>query len=130
MFSKTEKLESFIGQNSQFTGDVVTKGTLRVDGTLTGNVDADWLILGEKSFIKGNITVGGIMIAGKVEGNITARELIEVKSKGQVIGDISTTKLVVLEGGLIDGTIVMKQESSKKVIDLNKSLLNKEHAAH
>ena len=54
MFSKnTEKLESFIGINSNFKGDIKTQGTLRVDGTVEGNIETDWLILGETSHLKG-----------------------------------------------------------------------------
>ncbi|MGQ9569851.1 MAG: polymer-forming cytoskeletal protein [Thermodesulfovibrionales bacterium] len=43
-----EKLESFIGANSNFKGDINTKGTLRIDGNIEGNVNADWVILSEK----------------------------------------------------------------------------------
>lgn len=41
-----EKLESFVGINSNFKGDMDTKGTLRIDGTMDGNVTTDWVILG------------------------------------------------------------------------------------
>ncbi|MBA3071111.1 MAG: polymer-forming cytoskeletal protein, partial [Nitrospirae bacterium] len=55
MFSKnTEKLESFIGINSHFKGDIKTQGTLRIDGTVEGNIETDWLILGETSHLKGD----------------------------------------------------------------------------
>jgi cytoskeletal protein CcmA (bactofilin family) len=110
-----EKLESFVGRNSQFTGDIATKGTLRVDGQITGNVEADWLILGAKALIKGNASVVGMVVGGTIEGNVTARELVEVKNKGQIVGDIVTTKLVVVEGGVILGRIAMQREGAKVV---------------
>ncbi|NIT03463.1 polymer-forming cytoskeletal protein, partial [Candidatus Saccharibacteria bacterium] len=47
MFAKGEKLESFIGQNTQFRGEMSTKGTLRIDGNVEGNINADWLIVGD-----------------------------------------------------------------------------------
>ena len=110
-----EKLESFVGVNSNFKGDMDTKGTLRIDGTMDGNVTADWVILGEKAFLKGNITARGIIIGGKVEGNLKAKEIIEVKSKGQVSGDISTTKLSIVEGAVFNGKAFMEKEESKIV---------------
>jgi len=120
MFKDKQKdLETVIGKNTQFTGDIVAKGTLCIDGRVVGNVEADWLILGEKSYLKGNSRVGGIVVGGYLEGNVEAREIIEVKSKGQVRGDISTAKLVVLEGGSVDGRVSMKVEGSK-VVELNK----------
>jgi cytoskeletal protein CcmA (bactofilin family) len=116
MFTKnTEKLESFIGNNSNFKGDIDTKGTLRIDGTMDGNVNADWVILGEKAFLKGNITARGIIIGGRVEGNLKAKEIVEIKPKGQVSGDISTSKLTIIEGGIFDGRSSMMKDESKIV---------------
>jgi cytoskeletal protein CcmA (bactofilin family) len=114
MFTKnTEKLESFIGANSKFRGDIETKGTLRIDGILEGNVQADWVILGEKSSVRGDINGRGIIIGGSVDGNLRAKEIIEIKSKGRVTGDIATSKLTISEGGVFDGRSTMQNGESK-----------------
>lgn len=116
MFTRnTEKLESFVGANSHFKGEVKSKGTLRIDGTVEGNVETDWLILGEKAHLKGDATARGIIVGGKIEGNVTAREILEIKAKGQVIGDISAAKLTISEGGMLEGRSFMQKEDSKIV---------------
>lgn len=116
MFSKnTDKLESFVGINSHFKGDIKSKGTVRVDGTVEGDVEADWLILGEKASIRGNVASRGIIVGGKIEGIIHAKEIIEIKNKGQVIGDINTARLTVSEGGLLEGRSSMHMEDSNVV---------------
>lgn len=116
MFNRnTEKLESFIGANSNFTGDVDIKGTLRVDGGLAGNVNADWVILGEKGTIKGDVSARGIIVGGRIEGNLRAKEIIEIKSKGRISGDIHTSKLTIAEGGVFDGKAAMTKEESKVI---------------
>jgi cytoskeletal protein CcmA (bactofilin family) len=116
MFSKnTEKLESLIGVNSHFKGDVMSKGTLRIDGTVEGNVEADWLILGEKAGLKGDVAARGIIVGGRIEGNVTAREILEIRPKGQVIGDVTAVKLVVSEGGMLVGRTSMNREGSNVV---------------
>lgn len=118
MFHKnTEKLESFIGANSLFKGDVDTKGTLRVDGVVEGNIVADWVVLGESSHIKGDITARGIVIGGRVDGNIKAKEIVEIKNKGQLHGEIFTNKLVIAEGGILEGRTRMHQHEESKVIE-------------
>ena len=118
MFSKnTEKLESFIGINSNFKGDIKTQGTLRVDGTVEGNIETDWLILGETSHLKGDASSRGIIVGGRVDGNLTAREIIEIKAKGQVTGELATTKLSIAEGAMFDGRSSMIREESN-VIEL------------
>lgn len=116
MFSnKSEKLESFIGTNSAFKGDISTKGTLRVDGKVTGNIDADWVVLGERAYVKGDINAGGVVTGGTIEGSIKAKELVEIKNKGVIRGDLFTSKLIVIEGGVIDGKVAMQREATNLI---------------
>ncbi|MFZ5906890.1 MAG: bactofilin family protein [Nitrospirota bacterium] len=116
MFTRnTEKLESFVGTNSAFRGNIEAKGTLRIDGKLEGNVQADWVILGEKSSVKGDISARGIIVGGTVDGNLRAKEIIEIKAKGRVTGDTVTAKLTISEGGIFDGRSTMAREESKIV---------------
>jgi cytoskeletal protein CcmA (bactofilin family) len=122
MLSKKENLETFIGKNTHLKGNITTKGTLRVDGRVTGNVEADWLIIGEKALVKGDVSAGGVVIGGTLEGNVTAKESVEIKRKGRVAGDLVTSKLLVIEGGIIDGRISMLKEGSN-VIELDKGKL-------
>lgn len=116
MFHKnTEKLESFVGEGSVFKGEIKTKGTLRVDGTIEGNIIADWVILGGKSNIKGDITARGIIVGGMVTGNLKAKEIVEIKNKGQVSGEIFTSKLTIVEGAVFDGRSSMHKDEVKVV---------------
>ncbi len=122
MMSKKENLETFVGANTHIKGDITTKGTLRMDGRISGNVESDWLIIGEKALVKGDAQVTGLVVGGTLEGNVKAREVVEIKRKGQISGDIVTSKLLVIEGGIIDGKISMLKEGSK-VIELNQDKL-------
>jgi cytoskeletal protein CcmA (bactofilin family) len=117
MFSKdAEKLESFVGSNAQLKGEMNVKGTLRVDGAIEGRVNADWVILSETALVKGDITAQKIIIGGRVEGNLRAKDLVEIQAKGKVLGEIFTNKLAVTEGGEFNGKIEMNLEESK-IID-------------
>jgi cytoskeletal protein CcmA (bactofilin family) len=109
----TEKLESFIGAGSTFKGEIETKGTLRIDGQMEGNILADWVILGEKSSFRGNVTARGIVIGGRLMGNLDAKEIVEIEAKGHVTGDIHTVKMTIAEGAVFDGRSSMtKQEDN------------------
>jgi cytoskeletal protein CcmA (bactofilin family) len=117
MFSKdAEKLESFVGSNAHFKGEMNVKGTLRLDGAIEGCVNADRVILSETALVKGDIAAQKIIIGGRVEGNLRAQELVEIQSKGKVLGEIFTDKLSVAEGAEFNGKIQMKSEESK-IID-------------
>jgi cytoskeletal protein CcmA (bactofilin family) len=110
MFAKDrEKMESLLGSSSNFKGDLNVKGTLRVDGRAEGKLDADCVILSESATVKGEIQGKKIIIGGTVEGNVRAKELVEIKSKGKVLGDIFSQKLVVIEGAEFNGRIETKK---------------------
>lgn len=114
MFSRknNEKLESFIGVNSSFKGDIKTKGTLRIDGSVEGNIETDWLIIGEKGILTGDVRANGVIVGGKIEGMVTAKEIIEIKGKGEITGDINTPKLSVSEGAILNGKATMAKDSN------------------
>jgi cytoskeletal protein CcmA (bactofilin family) len=115
---KNDKLESFIGVNSEFKGDITVPGTLRIDGKITGNVTAGWIIVGEKAFIKGDLFATGIVVGGRVEGTIKADDIVELKPTAHLYGDIISTKLAIAEGGIFMGRSVT-QGSEAKLIDFS-----------
>jgi cytoskeletal protein CcmA (bactofilin family) len=108
-----EKLRSFVGAESEFRGEIKVRGTLRMDGLVTGRVQADEVILSEAATIKGDILARKIIVGGKVEGNIRAAERVEIGSKGKVQGDIFTNSLSVMEGGEFNGKVEMRVDESK-----------------
>jgi cytoskeletal protein CcmA (bactofilin family) len=118
MFAKDpEKMESFLGANSTFKGEVKVKGTLRVDGLVEGCLEAECVVLSERALVKGEVKGRKLIIGGTVEGNLCAHEIVEIKSKGRILGDIHTPKLTVSEGAECNGRIEMKRQEAK-VIDL------------
>src|SRR6266436_7670710 len=85
--------------------DVEIKGTLKFSGELTfdGNLDGDInsegsLNLGDNAVVKGNLNVHNVVVRGKINGNIVAKEKIDIKSKAELFGDVRTPKLVIEEG--------------------------------
>lgn len=116
MFKKSvQKLETIIGNESTVTGELNIKGTLRVDGIIEGDVFADWVIVGETGRVHGNVKSRGMVVGGRVEGNIDASEIVEIKGKGEVNGEICTAKLAMSEGALFDGHSTMKKTASLEV---------------
>ena len=114
MFSKdTGKLESLIGVDTDFQGELNVKGTLRVDGRVDGRLNAECVILSETAVVKGEVTAKKIIVGGKVEENLRAQEILEIRAKGKVLGDIFTNKLSVMQGGEFNGKIEMKIDESK-----------------
>jgi len=105
---KSRELETIIGNGTHIAGEISTKGTVRIDGAVEGNIDADWVIVGELGNIRGNTRTKGIVIGGSVEGNIDAEETVELTGKSSVCGEIVTKKLSIAEGAIFDGHSRMK----------------------
>ena len=85
--------------------DVELSGTLRFAGELTfdGKLDGDihsegTLNLGDNAVVKGNINVLAVTVRGRVNGNITAKEKIDIKTRTELFGDIRAPRLVMEEG--------------------------------
>ncbi len=110
MFSKKQqRLETIIGPESNIKGELSSKGTLRIDGTLDGNITADWVILGETGVVNGDVAATGMIIGGRIKGNIRASEMVEIRTKGEVVGEIYTAKLTIQEGAVFDGHSIMQR---------------------
>ncbi|MFZ5996085.1 MAG: bactofilin family protein [Nitrospirota bacterium] len=118
MFSKkSEKLEALVGHQSEFKGDIVTQGTFRVDGKYEGNITADWVVIGEKGTVNGDIIAKNVVIGGKLSGNIKAEELVEIKQSGQIYGEIVSRKLSIAEGATFEGRSLVQKEDSNNVVN-------------
>jgi cytoskeletal protein CcmA (bactofilin family) len=85
--------------------DVEIKGTLKFAGELTfegkleGEVQTEGLLnVGDTAVINGNINAQSVVVRGKVNGNLTAKEKIDLKAKAEIFGDIRAAKLVIEEG--------------------------------
>src|SRR5882724_11688514 len=87
------------------TSEVEINGTLKFSGELTfegkleGEIVSDGALqLGDSAVITGNINVASVVARGKINGNINAKDKIEIKAKTELFGDIKASKLVIEEG--------------------------------
>lgn len=117
-----KEIETIIGENTLFQGTIKTKGSIRVDGRLEGSIiEAAHVVVGVKGYIQGDITAHSVIIGGKVNGNVTATESIELQSGSQLLGDIHTSSLTIGEGAIFEGHCVMTSEKTK-VIELDQQM--------
>jgi cytoskeletal protein CcmA (bactofilin family) len=107
--NKQQKLDVIIGADSVIRGELTSRGAVRIDGTLEGNVTADCLIIGEKGAVTGDAAVRRMIIGGRIVGDIRAADSVDIQHKGAVCGDISSTRLTIAEGGAFDGRSTMNR---------------------
>lgn len=91
--------ESVIASQVEITGTIKSSGSVRIDGKLEGELQCSGdAIIGKSAMIKGNLIVNSISVEGAVNGNITAKDRIEMKSSARVNGDIRAKRLSVEDG--------------------------------
>jgi cytoskeletal protein CcmA (bactofilin family) len=111
MFSKRQpKLDTIVGPGSILKGDLTSKGTVKVDGRIEGNVTADCLVIGEAGTLTGDVTVREIVVGGRITGTIHAADGVDILRKGEVCGDIFSARLTIAEGGHFDGRSNMQHQ--------------------
>ncbi len=110
MFGKRQPaMETIIGAGTFFSGELSSKGTVRIDGALEGRIRADWIIVGDSGTVVGNIICRGMIVGGKIEGTVHAAELVDIKASGGLLGEIHAARLAVSEGGTIEGHSYMNK---------------------
>lgn len=97
--TSTSDSKNLLNADVELQGALRFAGELTFDGKLDGDINADGtLILGDNAVVKGNINVNSVVMRGKVTGNVTAKDKIDIKSRTELFGDIRTARLVIEEG--------------------------------
>jgi len=97
-----------IGVGTVVTGDVQSKGDIRVDGTLKGSVNTSGkVVLGKEGTIEGDIVCNSADVSGVVQAKITVSQLLSLKSTAKLNGDIITNKLSIEPGATFTGSCSM-----------------------
>jgi cytoskeletal protein CcmA (bactofilin family) len=100
---------SLLDAQLSMTGDLDTAGSLRIDGKLEGNIRrADTVVLGVGASMSGDIHAREVVIGGTITGNIHATERVELQATAIVTGDVLTQTILVQEGGVVNGRVLMR----------------------
>lgn len=98
-------VNSIIGEGTRFKGEFDLNGLLRIDGDFTGVIRTKGKVLvGRNGRAECTVHAGTVVVGGVVKGEITSTEKVIVLSTGLVLGSVSTPRLIVEEGVILDGT--------------------------
>lgn len=105
---------SVVGIGMKVIGDIEAGGVVRVEGTVEGSIrGARQILLDRTGVIQGDIYADEIVLGGRIVGTVNAAERVEVQSSSRIEGDIHTRSIVVLEGGIINGSVRMEEQGSR-----------------
>ena len=105
---ETTSAVNMIGVGTVITGDVYSKGDIRVDGILKGSVITEGkVVLGREGIIEGDIECSTADISGVIKAKITVSQLLSLKTSSKLNGDIITNKLSIEPGAEFTGSCSM-----------------------
>lgn len=107
----SSELNAFLGVGTEYRGKLDFVGTVRIDGRFEGEISTDGdLILGRKASIDGTVRVGRLTSCGHIKGDVVVEEKAVLEKTSVLSGSLSTTVLVVEQGAIIEGSVMMNAE--------------------
>ncbi len=108
---------NIVGMGTEIYGGLDTKGDIRVDGKITGDVKSKAkVVIGVTGEIIGNICAESAEISGFIKGNLNITEILYLKATATVNGDVSSNKLVVENGANLTGHCQTGVSQTKSIL--------------
>ena len=106
--AKSNEIENhninLIGTGTMIEGNIVSNGDIRIDGSLKGNLTTKGkAIVGDTGKIIGEVNCKNFEVEGTVEGKLVVVDLLSLRAKSKILGDISTSKLAIEPGAVFTG---------------------------
>ena len=99
---------TIVGAGARLEGNVVSAGSLRIDGQVKGQINAEGDVeLSPQSQVEADIRAQNVSVAGSFKGNLIVKGKAHLARGGRIEGNITSKTLVVEEGGMFHGQSVM-----------------------
>ena len=107
-----ESSQGRISRGVEVSGDVRFAGMLQVEGRVSGKLisESGTLVIEQTGEVNAEVEVGVCVIRGALHGNLNIGSRVEVSRTGRIQGDIKTPVLIVEEGALLMGSVLMGGE--------------------
>ena len=108
--SNQEPFNTIIGEGTQFNGEFILDGSLRIDGIFMGKIlSHSKVLVGPTGHIKTNIQAQNVEVSGRVDGDIYALGVVHLIKGAKIYGDIISANLVIDEGVIFEGRAKINQ---------------------
>ena len=104
----TDSEVTIVGAGARLEGNVVSAGSLRIDGQVKGQINAEGdVALSPQSQVEADIRAENVSVGGRFKGNIVVKGKAHLARGGRVDGNITSKTLVIEEGGIFHGQSIM-----------------------
>jgi cytoskeletal protein CcmA (bactofilin family) len=101
-------------KDSSFKGEFKSECDFRVDGNFEGSIETNGkVVIGKNGLVEGTVVCSSADIEGAINGTIHVKDLLSIRSTGEVKGDVVMSKLVVESGAIFNAKSSMKDENAE-----------------
>lgn len=109
--------QTFLDRGTRFEGKILVTGTVRLDGYFKGDGEAQGtLIIGEPGVVEADLAVDAIVVHGHVTGTVAATDHVEVGATGRIDGVVTTPRLRVHDGAVLNVEIRMSSKQPPRAM--------------
>src|SRR5256714_7805632 len=104
-----------IGKSVVIKGELSGSEDLYVDGQVEGTIalKGNSLTVGPNGQVKASVEAKGVIVQGKLEGNVLASDRVELRKSAIVNGDISTQRIAIEEGAFLKGKVDIQGKAAR-----------------
>jgi cytoskeletal protein CcmA (bactofilin family) len=112
-----------MGQSLHFKGEISGNEDLHLDGSVEGLIHLEdrKLVIGASAKVTADVIAREVVVYGNVKGNLQARDRIEIKKDGSVVGDLTTARIMIEDGAYFKGSIEIEKSSAAGDSDSSES---------
>ena len=107
--------QATIGKSLVIKGEVSGSESLYIDGRVEGsiNLSGNRVTIGRNGVVAANISAREIVVLGKVRGNLTASDRVDIRSDGSLTGDVVAARISIEDGAFFKGGIDIRKAGAK-----------------
>ncbi|HUB31280.1 MAG TPA: polymer-forming cytoskeletal protein [Terracidiphilus sp.] len=108
--------QATIGKGLFIKGEITGSESLYIDGKIEGtiNLPGNRLTVGRNGNVNAAINAREIVVLGKVRGNVTATDRVDIRAEGSLTGDVAAARISIEDGAFFKGGIDIKKGSESK----------------
>lgn len=116
-----------LGASLHVKGEITGNEDLVIDGSVEGLVQLEdrKLTVGASARLTADVIAREVVVYGNVKGNLRARDRIEIKKDGSVVGDLTTARIMIEDGAYFKGSIEIDKAGEASDSDLDKSVFTR-----
>ncbi|MGB6191015.1 MAG: polymer-forming cytoskeletal protein [Terracidiphilus sp.] len=107
--------QATIGKGLFIKGEITGSESLYIDGKIEGtiNLPGNRLTVGRNGQVNASINAREIVVLGKVKGNVTATDRVDIRAEGSLTGDVAAARISIEDGAFFKGGIDIKKADNK-----------------